>query len=461
MKLLAGTPYLLDAARASRVLQTVRRIDDEIRLLRSGGSLDEMTLARLRREWGVQSVHESAAIEGNRLTLRETEIAIQRGITISGKPPEDSSEVQNLHEALKYLEKIAGADTPITQWEIREIQSLVLGRTGDSGAYRKVEVEITNSPHKPPHPIKVPEQMEDYARWLALATDLPVPLLAAVSHAWLVHIHPFRDGNGRTARAILNLQLIRAGYPIVIIRRKDRERYYEALRASDEGDITLLLELIVERIQDSLRQIDLARKDVTGLSLALQKVREQDERRYRTWADALRLFRSTFEDLAKEIESDSDISVSLQPYELPSLEDFAKLHSRDSSGNTWFLKVRLERQSVEHSILLWIGFSSDQINAKLKLSRPIPAIKLSTRNPNPPPSWIEAGPDFPSRAREFVYHEGFFYRFDEGGNERPPGSSSSLVATVSGFLAELVEGWFLGRITGAGVSQAYEDHTRA
>ncbi len=286
MGLLSGTPYLLDDARAPRILQVVKKLENEIRLLRSSGSLDENTLAKLRQEWGIQSVHESAAIEGNQLTLSETEIAIQRGITISGKPPEHSSEVQNLNEALKYLESLARSRSPVTQWEIREIQSLVLGRTGDSGAYRMVEVQITNSPHKPPHPILVQEQMDEYAEWLAQATDVPVPLLAAVSHAWLVHIHPFRDGNGRTARAILNLQLIRAGYPIVIVRRKDRERYYESLRASDEGDLTLLLDLIVERIEDSLRQIDRARKSVTGISLALQKVKEQEARRDKIWLDA-------------------------------------------------------------------------------------------------------------------------------------------------------------------------------
>lgn len=134
MQLLSGTPYLLDDARAPRILRIVKQLEEEIRLLRSGGTLEEVTLARLRREWGVQSVHECAAIEGNRLTLRETEIAIQRGITISGKPPEDSSEVQNLDEALEYLESLAQSSSPVTQWEIREIQSLVLGRTNDSGA---------------------------------------------------------------------------------------------------------------------------------------------------------------------------------------------------------------------------------------------------------------------------------------------------------------------------------------
>ncbi len=84
MELLAGTPYLLDDLRVPRILRIVKQLEEEIRLLRSGDTPEEVTLARLRREWGVQSIHESAAIEGNRLTLRETEIVIQRGITISG-----------------------------------------------------------------------------------------------------------------------------------------------------------------------------------------------------------------------------------------------------------------------------------------------------------------------------------------------------------------------------------------
>ncbi len=158
----------------------------------------------------------------------------------------------------------------------------------------------------------------------------------------------------------------------------------------------------------------------------------------------LRLFRSTLEDLAKQIESESDFSVSLQPYDLPSLEDFARMHARDPGGNTWFLKLRFERGTIERSILLWIGFSSDQLMSKLKLSLPIPSIKISIKNPAPPPPWTEVGTDFPSLAREFVYHDGRFYRLDESDVDRPIKEYSSVVDITAGFLKELIEGWFAG-----------------
>lgn len=100
----------------------------------------------------------------------------------------------------------------------------------------------------------------------------------------------------------------------MIIRRKDRERDYEALRSSDEGDITLPLGLIVERIQDGLRRNDRARMEVAGLSLALQRIREHDQRRYRIWADAIRLLGSTRKDLARPIEHKSNISMFITSY---------------------------------------------------------------------------------------------------------------------------------------------------
>ena len=253
MDLLSGTPYVLDQSRASHILKAAEQLEENVQLLRREGALDKTTLDRLRLEWGFKQVHESTAIEGNELTLNETQIAIQRGITISGKPPAHSAEVQNLHRALQYVDQIAKQESPLTEREIRELQAMIVGNDRpDRGSYRKIEVAISNSPHKPPHPVKVPEDMSSFASWIAGECHLPVPLLCAVSHAWLVHIHPFSDGNGRTARAVSNLQLIRAGYPIVVIRRKDRQRYYEALRASDDSDITPFFELVVERCRDSL-----------------------------------------------------------------------------------------------------------------------------------------------------------------------------------------------------------------
>lgn len=445
MELLAGTPYMLDDREGRRVVDAATRLHEQVALLRRQGALDESTLEKLCKEWRFRQVYESAGIEGNELSLSETQIAIQRGITISGKPPEHSDEVRNLNAALDYLEQLAQASTPLTEWEVRQINRLVLGsESSDSGAYRKVEVAITNSPHKPPHPMKVPDYMADFAQWLARVNGIPVPLRAAVCHAWLVHIHPFRDGNGRTARAMMNLLLMRQGYPIVIIRRTDRQRYYEALRASDEGDITTLMELFLERCQDSLRQIDRVRHATTGISLALQKVREQRELKYRSWADGIRLFGSTLEELLKKVESDDPLfAVRVTRYDFPSFEDYEGICARDPGFNSWFMKLRLSRQSVDREVLLWLGFASDESMRILGIEQVVPALKISTPNPAPPPSWITAEPPFPSPAREFLFERGRYMRLEIG--DKPAiRTFDTVVEASASFIAELISGYFAG-----------------
>jgi Fic family protein len=407
--------------------------------------LDPDTLGRLRQEWGIRQVHESAAIEGNQLTLNETQVAIQRGITISGKPPEHSAEVQNLHNALQYVETLARSSTPITEAEIRELQGIIVGRnTPGAGMYRSVEVQISGAPHKPPHPLQVPPMMQTFARWIADAEQTtPLPLLTAVCHAWLVHIHPFVDGNGRTARAVTNLLLIRQGYPIVVIRKKDRQRYYEALRESDEGDITGVLELIVDRCQDSIRQIDRVRTATTGLSLVLQRVREKEERQYRIWSDGLRLFGSTLESAMKEVEADPDFSVEAHYYDVPSIEDYRDICSGSPGGNTWFFRYKITRGKISRSFLLWIGFSSTDLTTMLSMEHPIPSVKISVPNDEPPPVWVLADKSFPSQAVEFAYENGRFYRLE--GRTDPPRLRvyDSVVQLAAEFVAELVEGWFV------------------
>lgn len=443
MDLLAGTPYLLDNDRAARALEAAQKIDEEVRLLRRSGALDSATLARLRSEWGFRQVHESAAIEGNQLTLNETQIAIQRGITISGKPPEHSAEVQNLFNAIQYAESLAKQATPISEREIREMQSLIVGKEHpEAGAYRSVQVHISNSPHTPPHPLKVPEAMTDYAHWLADSSDVPVPLSCSVAHAWLVHIHPFRDGNGRTARAVSNLQLIRAGYPIVVIRRKDRQRYYEALRCSDEGDITPFLTLILDRCQDSLKQIDRIRKETVGLTLAIEKVLEADHRKYEIWAAGIRLFATTFAAALKSLEEKLGCVVAIQEYDMPTADDYQLLTQGLAEGNTWLMKATVKRGGVSRSLLLWIGFSSCELTDALKTETTIPAIKVSQPNDHPPPQWVGADSRFPSTAREFAYSQGRYHRLNQQGAHCHVTSYENVEALALQFVRELIEGWF-------------------
>ena len=448
MDLLKHTPYLLDDKTGQHLIDVALKLHEDVSLLRRDGTIDAATLDQLRREWRFRQIHESAAIEGNELTLNETRIAIQRGITISGKPSEHSDEVQRLNDALDYLEVLVRQTTPLTEHEIRLVHTLILGRGNrDAGVYRLVDVAITNSPHKPPIPLKVPEQMADLSGWLAREQDVPVALLAAVFHAWLVHIHPFRDGNGRTARAMTNLLLMRNGYPIVIIRKADRQRYYEALRASDDGDITLLLELLIERSEHSLQQIDRARTAVSGVSLTMEKIQqkeqEQKEFAYRAWADGVRLLGSTLEDIVSHAERISpDFVMKVAHYDVPTFEDYEQICSGRTGGNAWFIKLVIGRKNIRHSILLWIGYVSVDLKQLLGLPEFIPSLKVSIPNDTPPPTWKLADNSFPCSVREIAYVNGEYFRLNQVDHTYQLSQAENVVALTSELVTELLNGWF-------------------
>ncbi len=241
----------------------------------------------------------------------------------------------------------------------------------------------------------------------------------------------------------MNLVLLREGYPIVIIRRKDRQRYYEALRVSDQGDITQMVELIVERSYDSLRQIDRVRTAAAGVSLAIQRLQEKEAREYAIWSDAMRLFRSTLEDALKGLPGrDPAFLVNTLSYDLPSQTDFHLLTQRDSSGNTWLFKVKLSRHGFSHELLLWLGFSSTELERELHAPGAIPAIKVSVENPSPPPRYSLPRPDYQPAVREIAYSDGRFYRLDAtsaGFRLRP---FDNLTVLCSELVADLLSAWF-------------------
>lgn len=412
--MLGGSPYLLDEQHGEVLMRASGHLTEKVALLRRNKGLDEVTLSALRREWNIEQVYESAGIEGNSLTLNETKLAISRGVTISGKPPEHTDEVKHLHEAHQFLEELLKEKDAFTQRQLLDIHSLVLGR-GASGAgeYRKVEVAIGNQKHKPPHPIKVPEMMADYFSWTEQAFhNCPVPLQAAVAHAWLVHIHPFRDGNGRTARAVMNLLLMRSGFPIVIIRRKDRQRYYDALACSDEGDIGPLLELFVARAEDSLRQIDRVRAAVTGLTLEMERISAAEEREVSVWNAAIGLL---CEEVASALErirtAEPAFNVEWRRFEPIDRDDYRALSERQMVSQSWIARFTLSRGNRSFRTLLWAGVVSDAMG---KGARGKPALFFSEPNPDGYPQWRLPTPGFATDVREIVYAEGRFLVRREG-----------------------------------------------
>jgi Fic family protein len=212
----------------------------------------------LRQEFIVEHTYHSNAIEGNTLTLQETQLVLQ-GITVDRKPLKDHLEVVGYKEAYEYMEQLAKEQRALTTYEIRTIHQLVLAdRQEDRGQWRRVPVRILGALTEPVQPYQIEPMVE------ALLADMEslyhqhhLVEKVALFHLRFESIHPFIDGNGRTGRLLMNLQLIRAGYPPINVKFADRRRYYEAFDSyaqtgSPEAMQTLIAEYLEQRLSAML-----------------------------------------------------------------------------------------------------------------------------------------------------------------------------------------------------------------
>ncbi|MGL6160874.1 Fic family protein [Microbulbifer sp.] len=196
--------------------------------------------------------YHSNAIEGNTLTLMETKVVLE-GVTVGGKSMREHFEAINHRDAILYVEDIIQKNEPLSEWQIRNIHQLILKNIDDenAGRYRNINVTIAGASHIPPDHTLVPEQMRDFVRWYQeQAASLHPVERAAWVHADFVGIHPFVDGNGRTSRLLMNLELMKAGFPPCVITVEQRLRYYQALdklhTTGDRADFTALIAEAVE-----------------------------------------------------------------------------------------------------------------------------------------------------------------------------------------------------------------------
>lgn len=219
--------------------------------------LDPNFALMLRENYRVRLTYHSTAIEGNTLTQSETQVLLEYGLTVQGKPLKHHLESEDHAFAFDYIEQLAAGNEPIHEWEIREIHALVCSRSEReiAGRYRTINVMAAGSGHRYPDALLVPELMTDFDGWLNTPTDLHPVDFAAEAHYRFVTIHPFTDGNGRTARLLMNLLLIRAGYPMAIVRVEDRLQYIEAIMAWRGGDARLFKEMVREAATAALTEV--------------------------------------------------------------------------------------------------------------------------------------------------------------------------------------------------------------
>ena len=212
-------------------------------------------LANLEHAHDLELTWTSNAIEGNTLSAAETMLVIEQGITIGGKPLKDHLEALDHFDALRYVRDLARATVRLGEGDIRNLHRLVMqrsnpeiaGRYADQGRFVVTEA----GRHAFPSPAEAPALMGDFSAWLAAAEMTPETAFAA--HRQLVDIHPFNDGNGRAARLLMNLVLLRGGYPPVAVRPEDRPAYIRSLQDAQSGRGAESFErLLYERLDATL-----------------------------------------------------------------------------------------------------------------------------------------------------------------------------------------------------------------
>ena len=239
----------------SPLLVEVDRLKEQLASMRP---LSQGEVEVLREEFIIEHTHQSTAIEGNTLTLKETALVLQ-GITIDRKPLKDHLEAVGYKEAYEYVERLVKEQKMLSAYEICSIHSLVLvDRPEDRGRWRRVPVRIMGASVEPPQPYliepMVGELLNDYSM---VMTRLHTVERVSLFHLRFEGIHPFVDGNGRTGRLLLNMQLMQAGYPPINVKFADRKRYYDAFEdyavtGSPQAMTNLVAEYLKERMTSML-----------------------------------------------------------------------------------------------------------------------------------------------------------------------------------------------------------------
>ena len=376
MRSIEGSPFEYDVT----LDDYLKNVADRVSSMREVGRLSPEVLEHLARLFRVKNIYHSNAIEGNQLDQGETRLVVEQGITITGKSLKDQAEAKNLNQALDFLVELARSDQAITQSDIRQIHRLILTNINDeeAGNYRSVEVRISGSNYVPTGPENVAPEMTDFADWVRSVTEGAPPadpiLIASAAHAWFALIHPFVDGNGRTARILMDLLLMRRGYPIAIITKEDRPRYYDALEESQSSNLSPLISLVYESVEESLEAYEQAAQeqvkrklwiaDIAERLQAPERTRQTNE--YELWSRAMHLLRELFRQITEGLATASNgmYQVHFRDFGSLDLEKYLMLRTGQSAKRTWFFRIDFVRSQTTARYLFFFVYGSDAMRDK-------------------------------------------------------------------------------------------------
>lgn len=386
--LLAGTPYLttdgtLSAAQFERLLAR----GEEVRVKAERvGQIIQQQAAEVFDSFGLvlrsELVSESNRMEWINWTPTQVrDLAVKHrdllqlpahAFVESVRGDDRTYEALGLYRAQLLADEWAGTGQRPREFEIRQLHSLIVGSEHHAGQYKVADNAIAGAAHVPPAPFDAAEGMRELAAWWQSGSGVPI-VDAAVVHAWLVHLHAFVDGNGRLARLLANLALSQNGYPpLVVWADSDRGEYYDALAASDEGDLLPLLDLFTRLLRRAVRRM--GRPDyIEGVirDRMLTSVSQQQQ----LWQAMAERFTQGMRSALRRAGFDAHV----QGY--PSHEAFQDLADLNPDGNSWYLKI--ENEAGQPSELLWFGFNGYEYTDVFDGPSGYPSIFLSVRDPDP------------------------------------------------------------------------------
>ncbi|XP_050589680.1 protein adenylyltransferase Fic isoform X2 [Bombus affinis] len=250
---------LINSQRTARVVEELdrrmlRRIDEKRNTLSTIPD-NNAALIRAKKEAYFQHIYHTVGIEGNTMNLAQTRAIVETRTAVAGKSIDEHNEILGLDAAMKYINAtLVNRMGSISIKDILEIHMRVLGHVDPvrGGQFRRTQVYVGG--HVPPGPGDIHYLMEEFALWLnsERAIRMHPVRYAALAHYKLVHIHPFSDGNGRTSRLLMNMILMQAGYPPVIIHKQHRHTYYENLQIANTGDVRPFVRFIAECTEQTL-----------------------------------------------------------------------------------------------------------------------------------------------------------------------------------------------------------------
>lgn len=362
-------------------LSNIEKTIDSLNAKRDEGLSKEL-LDNLKRQLLIKQVYHSNAIEGNKLSLRETEL-ILNGMVINERPLKDEIEAKSLAKATEYLYSLIDGREPLTKRTILELHSLIMQNIPgiESGVFRHHDVQIKNSDHKPPSFLDVDHHVDELFQWMNRnAHKYPPLVMAAILHHWMTWIHPFSDGNGRVSRMFLNFFLLQKGYPEVVIKITDRDDYYNSLIAADKGDAVELIDLLAENIKDTIssyeelinedqRQKEWIKKYTEIKTEEYSKVKAKHSYDYEVWKNQMAVFKTLFKKSLQEVSNHlPQIDVTYKDYDTISFNQYLDLLEDRAISNTGYMFVKLYDRNKHDSLTLVFYFQRLYRSKLLKIA---------------------------------------------------------------------------------------------